>query len=167
MEQTVPSQPTGTCILGGGSHVPGARTDKGATAAGRRTTIADNSIVATDKGRTVSGAGIPEGAYVGEVSDSFVNATAPNQKGGFVDTGSFALVNASGEPLATTGPVSGVTLGARTPATDPLYNATDPTDGRRRHRQRADQPLHHSRAASARCTTTTTAGCARWRISST
>ena len=127
--QTVPAQPAGTCILGGGSHVPGARTDKGASAAEGATTIADNSAVATDRGRTVSGAGIPAGAYVGEVTDSFVNATEPNQKGGFVNTGSFALVNASGEPLATTGPVSGVTLGARTPATDPLYNATDPTTG--------------------------------------
>jgi hypothetical protein len=129
LEQTVPSLPTGTCILGGGSHVPGARTDKGANATEGATTIADNSIVATDKGRSVSGTGIPAGAFVGEVSDSFVNATAPNQSGGFVDTGSFALVNASGEPLATTGAVSGITLGARTPATDPLFNATDPTTG--------------------------------------
>ena len=102
VEQTVPAQPAGTCILGGGSHVPGPRTDKGATAAEGGTTIADNSIVATDKGRTVSGAGIPEGAFVGEVSDTFLNATAPNQKGGFVDTGSFELVNANGEPLVTT-----------------------------------------------------------------
>jgi Phosphoesterase family len=129
LEQTVPSLPTGTCILGGGSHVPGARTDKGANAPEGVTTIADNSIVATDKGRSVTGTGIPAGALVGEVNDSFVNATAPNQGGGFVDTGSFALVNASGEPLATTGAVSGITLGARTPATDPLFNSTDPTTG--------------------------------------
>ncbi len=77
----------------------------------------------------MTGTGIPAGAFVGEVSDSFVNATAPNQSGGFVDTGSFALVNASGEPLASTGAVSGITLGARTPASDPLFNATDPTTG--------------------------------------
>ncbi len=129
LAQTVPSLPTGTCILGGGSHVPGARADKGAAAAEGASTIADNSIVATDRGRSVSGAGIPEGAYVGEVTDSFVNATTSNQKGGIVDTGSFELVNASGEAIPTTGAVSGITLGARTPATDPLFNATDPTTG--------------------------------------
>ena len=127
--QTVPSQPTGTCLLGGGSHVPGPRTDEGANAPEGATTIADNSIVATDTGRSVSGAGIPAGAFVGEVTDTPVTATAPNQSGGFVDTGSFALVNASGEPLATTGAVSGIALGARTPATDPLFDATDPTTG--------------------------------------
>ncbi len=31
--------------------------------------------------------------------------------------------------LDTTAPVSGVTLSARTPATDPLYDATDATNG--------------------------------------
>jgi hypothetical protein len=129
VEQTVPSQPTGTCILGGGSHAPGARTDKAASAPEGATTIADNSIVATDAGRAVSGVGIPAGAFVGAVTDTPVTATAPNQSGGFVDTGSFALVNASGEPLACTGAVSGITLGARTPASDPLFNATDPTTG--------------------------------------
>jgi hypothetical protein len=85
--------------------------------------------VATDKGRSVTGAGIPTGAFVGEITDTPVMATAPNQSGGFVDTGSFALVDASNDPLNTTGAVSGVILGARTPATDPLYDATDPTTG--------------------------------------
>jgi hypothetical protein len=129
LEQTVPSLPPGTCILGGGSHVPGARTDKAANAPEGSTTIADNSIVATDTGRSVTGTGIPAGAFVGGVTDTPVTATAPSQSGGFVDTGSFALVNASGEPLASTGAVSGITLGARTPASDPLFNATDPTTG--------------------------------------
>ncbi len=129
VEQTVPSQPLGTCILGGGSRVPGARTDKAASALEGSSTIADNSAVATDAGRSVSGTGIPAGAFVGQVTDTPVTATASNQKGGFVDTGSFTLVNALGEPLLTTAAVSGVTLGARTPATDPLYNATDPTTG--------------------------------------
>ena len=31
--------------------------------------------------------------------------------------------------LTTTGPVSGVSLGAETPSSDPLYDATDPTPG--------------------------------------
>ncbi len=55
VEQTVPRQPAGTCILGGGSHVPGAQTDAGATAAAGSSTIADNAIVATDPGRSVTG----------------------------------------------------------------------------------------------------------------
>ncbi len=127
--QTTPAQPAGTCLLGGGSHSPGARTDKGATAAEGSSTIADNSIVATDAGRSVSGTGIPAGAFVGTVTDTPVTATAPSQSGGFADTGSFTLVNSTGEPLATNGTVSGVTLGATTPATDPLYDATDATTG--------------------------------------
>ncbi len=127
--QTSPAQPTGTCLLGGGSHLPGARTDKAATAAEGTATIADNSIVATDAGRSVSGTGIPAGAFVGQVSDTPVTAIAPSQAGGFVDTGAFTLVNSTGEPLLTNGVISGVTLGATTPATDPLYDATDATTG--------------------------------------
>jgi Phosphoesterase family len=126
--QTVPAQPAGTCLLGGGSHVPGARTDA-ATAAEGSTAIADNAIVATDAGRSVSGVGIPAGAFVGQVLDTPATATAPAESGGLADTGSFNLVNAAGEPLATSGAVTGVVLGARTPATDPLYDATDETTG--------------------------------------
>jgi hypothetical protein len=129
VEQTVPPQPAGTCILGGGNHVPGPRTDAHASAPAGSSTIADNSAVATDKGRSVTGTGIPAGAFVGQVTDTPVTATAPSQSGGFVDTGAFTLVNSSGEPLTTTEAVSGVTLGARTPETDPLFNTTDPTTG--------------------------------------
>ncbi len=127
--QTVPVQPAGTCLLGGGDNVPGARTDAGATAPAGSSTINDNAAVITDIGRSVSGTGIPAGAQVGQVTDTPVAATAPNQSGGFVDTGSFALINGDGSPLTTTGAVSGVTLGPRIPATDPLYNATDATNG--------------------------------------
>jgi len=127
--QTVPAQPAGTCLLGGGSHSPGARTDAKAIAPEASTTIADNSAVATDTGRSVTGTGIPAGAFVGQVTDTPVTAIAPNQSGGFADEGSFTLVSSSGEPLPTTGAVSGIVLGARTPASDPLFNATDPTTG--------------------------------------
>jgi len=127
--QTEVPQPAGTCLLGGGSHSPGARTDKGASAAEGTSTIADNSIVATDTGRSVTSGGIPAGAFVGQVTDTPVTATAPSQSGGFADTGSFTLVNSSGEPLLTTAAVSGVTLGAETNANDPLFNATDATTG--------------------------------------
>jgi len=127
--QTVPAQPTGTCLLGGGSHSPGPRTDSGATAAAGTSTITDNAAVSTDTGRSVTGTGIPAGAFVGAVTDTPTTATAPSQSHGFVDTGSFQLVDGSNNPLVTTGPVSGVTLGAETNAADPLFDATDATNG--------------------------------------
>ena len=105
-----------------------ARPDAAATAAPGSSTIADNAAVATDPGRSVTGTGIPAGAFVGTVTDTPVNATAPNQSG-FVDVGSFTLVDASGHLLQTTGAVSGVVLGARTAASDPLYDARDATTG--------------------------------------
>ena len=46
-----------------------------------------------------------------------------------MDKGSFQLVDGSGHAIATTGPVSGVTLGAESPQTDPLFDAKDPTTG--------------------------------------
>ena len=124
--QTIPAQPLGTCILGGGSNVPGARTDSGASAAANTATIVDNSIVATDTGRTVTGAGIPAGALVGRVTDT---PTVPASSSDPADVGFFTLVDATGKALDTTGPVSGVVLGARTPSTDPLFDATDATTG--------------------------------------
>jgi Phosphoesterase family len=127
--QTVPPQPAGTCLLGGGSPIAGPRTDAGATAAAGSTTIADNAAVATDPGRSVSGNGIPAGAFVGPVTDTPVTATKPSQEGGIVDTGSFTLVNSSRHPIATTGPVSGIQLGGRTAESDPLYDYGDPTTG--------------------------------------
>ena len=111
------------------SNVPGARPDAAATAAPGSSTIADNAVVATDPGRSVTGAGIPAGAFVGKVTDTPVTATAPHESGGFVDIGSFTLVDASGRLLRTTAAVSGVVLGAQTPATDPLYDAKDATTG--------------------------------------
>ena len=44
-------------------------------------------------------------------------------------TGFFTLVDSGGHALDTTAPVSGVTLGAVTAATDPLMDATDATNG--------------------------------------
>jgi len=76
----------------------------------------------------VTGAGIPSGAFVGQVTDTPVTATSANPAG-FADTGSFTLVDGSGNPLMTTGPVSGIVLGARTNATDPLFTATGATNG--------------------------------------
>ena len=116
-------------ILGGGSPIQGTSVHAGAKATAGSTTIADNSAFVTDTGRSVSGAGIPAGAFVGQVTDTPVTATAASQSGGFVDAGSFTLVDGSGHPLATTGAVSGITLGARTTSTDPLFDATHATNG--------------------------------------
>ena len=128
--QTFPTpQPAGTCLLGGGGHSPGARTDSHATAPAGTSTIADNSAIVTDEGRPVTGTGIPSGAFVGPVTDTPTAATSPSQAGGFADTGTFELVDGSGNPLLTTGPVSGVTLGAEANANDPLFDAMDPTAG--------------------------------------
>ena len=77
----------------------------------------------------MTGGGIPAGAFVGQVTDTPVTATAPSQSGGFAVAGSFTLVNSGGEPLTTTAAVSGVTLGAETNAGDPLFDATDATTG--------------------------------------
>ena len=127
--QTAPPLPAGTCILGGGSHPPVQRTDAGATAASGSSTIADNAIVVTDTGRSVTGTGIPLGAFVGPVDDAPATPVVANQSGGLADTGSFTLVDASGIPIDTTAAVSGVTLGPLNSADDPLYDATDPTPG--------------------------------------
>ena len=128
--QTFPTpQPPGTCLLGGGGHSPGPRTDASATAPAGSSTIADNAAVITDTGRSVTGTGIPAGAFVGPVTDTPVTATAASQSHGSVDAGSFELVDGSGNPLSTSTAVSGLTLGAETATTDPLFDATDATTG--------------------------------------
>jgi hypothetical protein len=127
--QTVPKQPKGTCLLGLGKNVPGPRTDSGATAVTGATVVSDPDITVLDRGRAVTGTGIPAGTFVGKVTNSFVNATQPSGSGGFVITGSFALVNGSGQPVATSGAVSGITVAARTPQTDPLFDARHATTG--------------------------------------
>jgi hypothetical protein len=124
--QTVPSAPASQCLLGAAGSVPAARTDAGATAAADSPTIIDPSIIATDAGRSVTGAGIPAGAFVGQVTDT---PTVPASASDPGEVGFFTLVNSTGQALDTTAAVSGVTLGARTPATDPLYDATDATTG--------------------------------------
>jgi hypothetical protein len=126
--QTVPSQPASKCITGGAGAIPGARTDGGATAPSGASQITDNSTVATDVGRSVTGAGIPAGAFVGQVLNGPTTATSP-APAGFAVTGAFTIVDNTGNPLTTTGPVSGVILGARTAQTDPLFDATHATTG--------------------------------------
>ena len=120
-------------VMGGAGAPPAARTDANATSDGSSSYISDNAIVATDAGRTVTGTNIPAGATVGNVYDlpswaslpKTATSTCPNS---CVVTGSFQLY-VNGVPTAPTGPVSGITLGARTTVTDPLFDATHATLG--------------------------------------
>ncbi len=145
----VPTPPSGTCLLGSGG-TPATdfpqRTDKLASAPAGSTVIQDspanadstaapptpsnNGIQADDEGRSVTGSGIPAGSFVGQVTATPATATAANgDPGGEAYTASFQLVDANGDPVSTTGPVQGVTLGADTAQTDPLYTATGVTNG--------------------------------------
>ncbi len=149
VEQTVPAQPAGTCLLGSGgtpaSDFP-ARTDPLATAPAGTSTITDNPAVANpgavppttanngiqadDQGRAVTGSGIPAGSFVGPVTAVPATATGANgAPGGTAYTASFELVDAGGDAVTTTGPVSGITLAADTAQTDPLFTATGETNG--------------------------------------
>jgi hypothetical protein len=145
--QTFPAQPKGTCLLGGGSTPAAdfpARTDAGATAPAGTDVIQDNPAVADpangvaadsgiqadDEGRSVTGNGIPAGAFVGPVKATPATATGANgTPGGEAYTAQFELVDSSGDPVQTTGPVSGITLSADTAQTDPLFTATGETPG--------------------------------------
>jgi hypothetical protein len=120
----------GECYLGGGSTTPGTTKNTASAEAGT-STIADNSIEINEEGRTVTGAGIPENSYVGQVTDKPATATAPSgaSPAGIAFTGSFELVNAAGDPVETTGTVTSITLGAESAADDPQYDAYDPTLG--------------------------------------
>jgi hypothetical protein len=128
--QTVPAKPSGTCLLGGGSAIQGASTESASAASGA-TEITDLSAVATDVGRSVTGTGIPAGAFVGQVFNNPNTPTSPNGAGGndLATTGAFTIVDQNGAPLKTTAAVTSVVLGARTAQTDPLYDAYNATTG--------------------------------------
>jgi hypothetical protein len=103
-----------------------------AAAASGSSTILDNSIAATDVNRTVTGTGIPINSFVGPVSQT--GPLFPVTNTGVVTLNQFQLVDAAGVAVATTGAVSGITLGAQsTDSTakdfDPIYDPTDFTPG--------------------------------------
>jgi hypothetical protein len=126
----------GTCVLGFGSHTSSnsltvQRTDtSGVVGDTGHARIADNAIKITDEGRPVSGAGIPDGAFVGTVTDGPLGSctsvavcvpshlkpgaipVGANGSTGFEEEGFFTLVNSSGKPIHPTGPVTSVTLAA-------------------------------------------------------
>ena len=118
-------------VRGGSGNPPGARTDT-VTGNAWSSIISDNSIVADDTGREVTGTNIPANSFVGAVTDT--GPQFPTTNTGSATTGSFQLVSQNGNPVDPTGPVSGITLSAEgdpsdlaageTP--DPLYDATAP-----------------------------------------
>ena len=130
----VPSDCVPGIVRGGAGSPPGARTDTVTGGTGSNV-ISDNSILADDTGRGVTGTNIPANSFIGAVTDT--GPDFPTTNTGSVTTGSFQLVSQNGSPVAPTGPVTSVTLSAEgdpsdlapgeTP--DPLWNATDPTPG--------------------------------------
>ena len=138
---TAPRTPS-DCVPGivagqAGSPAP-ARTDSVAGVPGS-SVISDNSIIATDTGREVTGAGIPPSSFVGAVTDTGPNFpnSPPSAPPSGVTTGSFRLVSQNGQPVRLAQFVSSIRLSpegnpadlqpGQTP--DPLFDATDPTPG--------------------------------------
>ena len=121
-------------VRGGAGSPPASRTDT-VTGGTGSAAITDNTIVADDTGRAVTGTNIPANSFVGAVSDTGPNFVTSSTQS--VTNGSFQLVGQDGSPVTPTGPVSSVTLSAegdpsdlaagQTP--DPLFNATLPTTG--------------------------------------
>ncbi len=124
-------------ILGGGSPVGGSATGgaRSDTASGSPTSpiIADDSITLRDVGRSVTdttdpGNPIPAGCVVANVVNTPATPLVSAEQGGAADTGAFTLT-CNGVATSPTGPVTRINLGPETAATDPLYDATDPTNG--------------------------------------
>jgi hypothetical protein len=130
----VPSDCVPGIVRGGAGSPPGARTDTVTGNTGSNV-ISDNSILADDTGREVTGTNIPADSFVGAVTDT--GPDFPTSNTGSATTGSFQLVSQNGTPVDPTGPVTSITLSAegdpsdlapgQTP--DPLFNATLPTTG--------------------------------------
>jgi hypothetical protein len=130
----VPSDCVPGIVEGGAGSPPKARTDTTAGGTGSNV-ISDNSILADDTGREVTGTNIPANSFVGAVTDT--GPDFPTSNTGSATTGSFQLVSQNGTPVDPTGTVTSITLSAegdpsdlapgQTP--DPLFNATLPTTG--------------------------------------
>ena len=118
--------PPGTCLLGLARHPPGRRGEPAVVAAAHTAVIEDDAIEADDRGRTVTGAGIPPGAIVGKVIQVPVPPATP--RSGY-ERGWFILVDGENNPVLTVSKVHGIVLGSLTAQDDPLYDATDATPG--------------------------------------
>jgi hypothetical protein len=130
----VPSDCVPGIVRGGAGNPARARTDT-ITGGPGSNVISDNSILADDTGREVTGTNIPANSFVGAVTDT--GPDFPTTSTGSATTGSFQLVSQNGSPVDPAGPLTSITLSAEgdpsdlapgeTP--DPLFNATGPTPG--------------------------------------
>jgi hypothetical protein len=127
-------------VLGGGNLTPGARTDTvGVSGSAGSDVITDPAILAPDAGRPISGAGIPDNACVGPVTDagprfdtaSSAAATKPaTNPADKAYIGTFEVVDCTSNavlPLSDT--VSSISFPAETAKTDPLYSSKIETPG--------------------------------------
>ena len=153
------------------SHVRGVAQRTDADSGGARsgsTTIADNSIVATDdRSYRHRRAASRRGPSSGTVTDTPSTRPRPTRAA----ASSTPARSCWSTPPASRSPPparsAAITLGARDAGERPAVRRHDADQRRRRHGQRADQPLHQAGHREQRCTTTTTAGCGRWRTCST
>jgi hypothetical protein len=133
---TAPS--AGGCVLGGGNTATyGSTTVSGITIAANSSVVPDAKATLKNEGQQVtfgSTVTLTDGSntnytgpvYVGDVTDTAQNAV----KGGSVDVGAFQLVDSTGNPVTVNGGFTGtITLQPLTTATDPFYDAFDPTTG--------------------------------------
>ncbi|MDE3132827.1 MAG: hypothetical protein KGL15_02040 [Acidobacteriota bacterium] len=135
---TFTSPADGGCLLGGGNTASySSSTVSGVSIAAGSSVVNDAKATLKNEGQQVtfaSAVALTDGSdssyagpvYVGDVTDTAENAA----KGGTVDVGAFHLVDASGKLVTVNGGYSGsITLGALSTATDPFYDASDPTMG--------------------------------------
>ena len=161
--------PRARASLGGGSHVPGARTD---TARSRRIGVSPRSTTTRSwpptPGAPVTGDRRPGRAHSSARSPTPRLRPAHRAERRARPTPACSRSSTrTGAVLTTTG--RGERGHARCRArrrTDPLYDATDPTNGGGDTGSVLISPFIRPGTVSKRATTTTTAGCARWRTCS-
>jgi hypothetical protein len=130
----VPADCVPGIVRGGAGNPPGTRTDP-VTGTAASSDITDTAIVSDDTGRAVTGTNIPANSYVGAVLNT--GPLFPTTSTGSATTGSFQLVTQDGTPVKPTGAVGSITLSAEGDpgnltageTADPLWDATDPTNG--------------------------------------
>ena len=183
--QTVPAQPAGTCLLGGGG-TPASnfsmRTDAGAMAPAGTSVITDNPAIANptatpavlanggiqadDEGRAVTGNGIPAGAFVGPVMRSQRRQPAPTVRRVARPT---PPRSSSSTTTATRSRRLVPSAGSASPPIPPRPTRCSPLPARPTAvatRAPCSSARISSRGRAPVSITTTTAGCERWRTCS-
>jgi hypothetical protein len=131
-----PTPGDGACLSGAAGGTSYSSTEASVTIASGSSVVPDAKATLKNEGQQVTFATTPSltdagspytgSVYVGDVTDTAQNAV----KGGSVDVGAFQLVDTNGNPVSVVGGYTGtITLDALTTATDPFYDAFDPTTG--------------------------------------